>query len=361
MKKSNKPFHLKKKLLYQTKLNIWKWDQGILSKKLKGQKWGFLKLKKNKTSTLDSFRFRPFLYNSSRDNLKNNFRNNLYLRKIIRLKYARLKNKEFHKLYKESRRDYRSLIIRLASRLDVIVFNILQPKSIFQVRQFILHGKVLVNGLKVKTPSISLKVYDVISFRFSDLSNIKFLYRNNTGRIEHIADVGYCIYNHSYFRHLDKKDQDSLLIELGGVLEPNHKEVTSKFLNDIFNQLFVTNTALDGMSEKKIYSNKIKNPKKVLPLKEFVRVFKNTLFNKKFKPLKENIRNKFLFNSFLNSLDEEEAKNGMDNEYHFFTRNYNFRRVEVFIKGDYLDMVFLGAFEDINIPNKDKYLLHYLY
>jgi hypothetical protein len=304
------------------------------------------------------------LYNTSRDNLKNNFRNNLYLRKIIRLKYARLKNKEFCKLYKENRRDYKSLIARLASRLDVIVFNILQPKSIFQIRQFILHGKVLVNGLKVKTPGICLKVYDVISFKFSDLSNIKFLYRNNAGRIEHIADVGYCIYNHSYFRHLDKEDQELLLTKLGGVLEPNHKELTSKFLNDIFNQLFITNSALDGMSEKKIYLNKTKNPKRVLPLKEFIKVFKGTLFNKKFKPLKENVGNKFLFNNFFNHCDsanDGELKDGVDFEHHFFTRNYNFRRVEVFIKGDYLDMVFLGAYEDTCISNKDKYLLHYLY
>ena len=56
----------------------------------------------------------------------------MYVRKIIRLKYGRLKNKELYKLFKKSY-NYKKFIEFLGSRLDIFLHRILKKKRVFLI------------------------------------------------------------------------------------------------------------------------------------------------------------------------------------------------------------------------------------
>jgi len=87
-----KPFHLKNKLFYQTKINLWEKDLNKFYVNLNKKKWSFLRPRfgKNKVKKLDTFRYQPLSFNPSKGRIRFNYKNNLYLKKLIRLKYGRL-------------------------------------------------------------------------------------------------------------------------------------------------------------------------------------------------------------------------------------------------------------------------------
>ena len=343
MKQTRKPFYLKKKLLNQTKINIWNWDIHSLSRKLKNKKWNFLKARKNKNFELDSFRYRPFSYSYFKDDIKSNFRNNLYLRKLIRLKYARLKNKDLRSIYRKHGNNYKSLMDNLNSRLDVALFSVLGSKSIYQLRQIITHGKVTLNGRRVKSPSIHLSPFDVLSFKISDITNLNFLYRDSKTRVRYIIQLGYYLYNSSSFRLLDEKDQIKFINELSELIAPDHKDQVTKFYKDIFYKEYLKDRTLDKFSS---LDKNFDHGVNVLPLKDFIDLFNRHLLQLKFFDYSNNLRNRLLFKKFSKS-----------NSFDFFNVGSN---LEVSVRGNYVDIIFLNSnIKDIN--NREKYLLHYLY
>lgn len=57
------------------------------------------------------------------------------------------------------------LITALETRLDTIVLRAGFARTIYQARQFVTHGHVLVNGKRVNFPSATVKVGDKVSLR----------------------------------------------------------------------------------------------------------------------------------------------------------------------------------------------------
>ncbi len=58
-----------------------------------------------------------------------------------------------------------NLILALETRLDAVVLRAGFARTIYQARQFVTHGHVLVNGKRVNFPSASVNVGDKVSLR----------------------------------------------------------------------------------------------------------------------------------------------------------------------------------------------------
>src|SRR5712675_3176703 len=95
----------------------------------------------------------------------------LQLRAKQKLKgyYGNLTEKQFSKIYEEaaSRKGNTSenLIALLESRLDAIVYRAKFVPTVFAARQFVNHGHVTVNGVRVNIGSYRCKAGDVIEVR----------------------------------------------------------------------------------------------------------------------------------------------------------------------------------------------------
>jgi small subunit ribosomal protein S4 len=83
--------------------------------------------------------------------------------------YGNISEKQFHRTYQEAVRrrgdSGENLIGLLESRLDAVVYRSKFVLTVFQARQFISHGHVLVNGKRVTIPSYRLEVGDVVEVR----------------------------------------------------------------------------------------------------------------------------------------------------------------------------------------------------
>jgi len=83
--------------------------------------------------------------------------------------YGNINEKQFHKVYQEAVRRKgdtgENLIGLLESRLDAVVYRSKFVLTVFQARQFISHGHVLVNGKRVTIPSYRLSTGDVVEVR----------------------------------------------------------------------------------------------------------------------------------------------------------------------------------------------------
>src|SRR3569623_1237175 len=95
----------------------------------------------------------------------------LQLRAKQKLKgyYGNLTEKQFSKIYEEAARrkgdTSENLIGLLESRLDAIVYRAKFVPTIFAARQFVNHGHVKVNGVRVNIGSYRCKSGDVIEVR----------------------------------------------------------------------------------------------------------------------------------------------------------------------------------------------------
>ncbi|MCB1380675.1 MAG: 30S ribosomal protein S4, partial [Alphaproteobacteria bacterium] len=80
--------------------------------------------------------------------------------------YANISERQFRKLYEESRRmtgdSSENLIGLLERRLDAVVYRAKFVPTMFAARQFVSHGHVKVNGRRVTIPSIRLRAGDQI-------------------------------------------------------------------------------------------------------------------------------------------------------------------------------------------------------
>lgn len=340
------PFHLKTKLFYQTKINLWNWDQNSIKLKLKKKKWNFLTFKNWKVSNkIDLFRFSPFTANFSKRRVNATFKNNLYFRKLVRLKYGRLKNKEFNNIFKKHK-GYKKLISKLGSRLDNNLFLLLSPISIFYLRQNILHGKVLLNGNKVNSPNINLKLFDTISLKLSDFLNNNFLYQDFQGQAVYLNYMGLNLFKYSGFNNLNEESKFKFIDGISGYLTSKDKDIVINFFSKKFNP--------SALQKNNI--SLFKEGDGLLDLPNFI-----SILNKRY------IKSKFL-NNFktregslsLSNITTTSAVN--DNILGFFNNRFNTNNFEISINGDYLDVTFLGFSEkEVVFGGNEKYLLHYLY
>ncbi len=83
--------------------------------------------------------------------------------------YGNISEKQFRRYYKEAVRrtgdTSENLIAILESRLDAVVYRMKFVPTVFAARQFVSHGHVKVNGVKVTIPSYMVKVGDKIELR----------------------------------------------------------------------------------------------------------------------------------------------------------------------------------------------------
>ena len=83
--------------------------------------------------------------------------------------YGNISEKQFRKYYDEASRmkgdTSQNLIGQLERRLDAVVYRAKFVPTVFAARQFVSHGHVTVNGVKVTIPSYQVKVGDVVEVR----------------------------------------------------------------------------------------------------------------------------------------------------------------------------------------------------
>ncbi len=83
--------------------------------------------------------------------------------------YGDIREKQFRAIYEEANRRKgdtgENLIGLLESRLDAIVYRAKFVPTVFAARQFVNHGHVTVNGVRVNIGSYRCKVGDVIEVR----------------------------------------------------------------------------------------------------------------------------------------------------------------------------------------------------
>jgi small subunit ribosomal protein S4 len=68
-----------------------------------------------------------------------------------------------------------ALIVALETRLDAVVLRSGLARTIYQARQFVSHGHVTLNGLKVDRPSHEVRPGDVVSVRERSRTKAPFL------------------------------------------------------------------------------------------------------------------------------------------------------------------------------------------
>ena len=83
--------------------------------------------------------------------------------------YGNVTEKQFRRYYKEAQRitgdTSENLIGILETRLDAVVYRMKFVPTVFSSRQFINHGHIQVNGVKVNIPSYLVKEGDVVTVR----------------------------------------------------------------------------------------------------------------------------------------------------------------------------------------------------
>ena len=96
--------------------------------------------------------------------------------------------KQFHKTYELAIKSTGNTGLRLLQllelRLDNVVYKLGMANSIFQARQFVTHGHILVNGKKLDIPSYSCKVNDVIEYspKFSKGNIVSIIQTENKAK-----------------------------------------------------------------------------------------------------------------------------------------------------------------------------------
>ena len=213
--------------------------------------------------------------------------------------------------------------------------------------------------------SIQLKPFDVISFRFSDLG---FSSRFHIARLVLLSY--YCLHfivvksNYSLLSTEGKRELIKDFLEHGLSVNSSHSkfDLLVDFYLDSFNRYSRKNLKKQNKIEKIIYQvNDNKTNKKFykntkLNLKKSLEFYKETFFKLDVEYFMTPLLTKIHFqknNIFFNEFEEFLG---------FFSNNFRGDSLEININGDYIDIVFLGFFdEDVYINSNRKYLLHYLY
>lgn len=125
--------------------------------------WGRAKSPVNKRS------YGPGQHGQRRKSKVSDFGLQLKAKQKLKGYYGNITEKQFAKTYDEATRrkgnTSENLIGLLESRLDAIVYRAKFVPTVFAARQFINHGHVTVNGVRVNIGSYRCKVGDVIEVR----------------------------------------------------------------------------------------------------------------------------------------------------------------------------------------------------
>lgn len=111
----------------------------------------------------------------------------------IKAFYGGISESVFQKWNKKNKRKGKLLINIFETRLDVIIFKLNWAMSIYHAKQLISHGHILVNGIKVKTPSYILQPNDFVQVSSNNESRklIKHIVIKKLSRINSIINLIY--------------------------------------------------------------------------------------------------------------------------------------------------------------------------
>lgn len=108
-----------------------------------------------------------------KDRRQSEYGEQLLAKQVIR-RYYHMLEKQFHNTFKKAQRMHGNTSLNflrlLELRLQTVVWRLGYARTIFQARQLVTHGHVLVNGKVVNIPSFQLKVGDTIEMRERDAS-----------------------------------------------------------------------------------------------------------------------------------------------------------------------------------------------
>jgi small subunit ribosomal protein S4 len=125
--------------------------------------WGRAKSPVNKRS------YGPGQHGQRRATKMSDFGIQLRAKQKLKGYYGNITEKQFKRTYVEAQRrkgnTAENLIALLESRIDAVVYRCKFVPTVFAARQFVNHGHVKVNGVKVTIPSYRVKAGDVIEVR----------------------------------------------------------------------------------------------------------------------------------------------------------------------------------------------------
>ncbi|MBZ0128708.1 MAG: 30S ribosomal protein S4 [Rhodobacteraceae bacterium] len=111
----------------------------------------------------------PGQHGQRRKNKLSDFGTQLRAKQKLKGYYGDLTEKQFRRIYGEAERvkgdTGENLIGLLERRLDAVVYRAKFVPTVFAARQFVNHGHVTVNGVRVNIPSYRVKEGDVIAVR----------------------------------------------------------------------------------------------------------------------------------------------------------------------------------------------------
>ena len=134
-----------------------------LDRRLGENIWGRPKSPVNKRE------YGPGMHGQRRKGKMSAFGTQLRAKQKLKGYYGNISEKHFERIYNEAVRRTGNtaelLIGLLESRLDAVVYRAKFVPTVFAARQFVNHGHVSVNGVRVTVPSFRCKAGDVIEVR----------------------------------------------------------------------------------------------------------------------------------------------------------------------------------------------------
>ncbi|MBY0423196.1 MAG: 30S ribosomal protein S4 [Parvularculaceae bacterium] len=134
-----------------------------LDRRLGENIWGRPKSPVNKRD------YGPGMHGQRRKGKVSAFGQQLRAKQKLKGYYGNISEKHFERIYNEAVRRRGNtaelLIGLLESRLDAVVYRAKFVPTVFAARQFVNHGHVSVNGVRVTVPSFRCKAGDVIQVR----------------------------------------------------------------------------------------------------------------------------------------------------------------------------------------------------
>lgn len=183
--KLNKILRLRENVLNSKrvlKLKKIKWENFIRSYQQKLKKYKKYKPYDQNISNVSKY---PNRLNS----YKKRYKDILHTSQTIRLFYGNISKKYLKRnikiLLKKSTKKISLnsyLIEKFEKKLDTVIYRAKFASSLREAQQMILHGKILVNSLKVKSKKYNLKEGDVVSVNLNDFNFVKKNIQDSSNR-----------------------------------------------------------------------------------------------------------------------------------------------------------------------------------
>ncbi len=120
-------------------------------------------------SPLNKREYGPGQHGQRRKNKLSDFGTQLRAKQKLKGYYGDLTEKQFYKIYTEAERvkgdTGENLVGLLERRLDAVVYRAKFVPTVFAARQFVNHGHVTVNGVRVNIGSYRVKEGDIVAVR----------------------------------------------------------------------------------------------------------------------------------------------------------------------------------------------------